>query len=84
MESTPELPEVQQLIREHVAENLRRIRSEGPASDAGRAALEYACSVTLDALLQCGISQAIAEARCREIGANILQWELFNAWLVEY
>ena len=82
MEGTPNMPEVQQLIHDHVRANIKGIK--GGDSVAADAAVAYANAVTKDGLLACGVSADIAEAKHKSIAASILQWELFNAWLVDY
>ena len=82
MEGTPDMPEVQRLIHDHVRANIKSIKGGDPV--AAEAAVAYANAVTKDGLLWCGVSEEMAEAKHRVIADSILQWELFNAWLVDY
>jgi len=82
MEGTPNMPEVQQMIHDHVRINIVSIKNGDPG--AAEKAVSYANTVTRNGLLACGVSLAIAEAKHRDVADSILRWELFNAWLVDY
>ena len=81
MENTPyaELPQVQELIRAYVAQNIRAIKQK--EEGAADAAVAYANQVTYEGLLQCGVSPEIAESKKGVVAGSMLQYELFNAWL---
>lgn len=81
MENTPyaDMPQVQRSIREYVAQHIVAIK--GKEEGAADAVLEHAHRVTKQGLLQCGISEEIAERKHKEIANSMLNWELFNAWI---
>lgn len=73
------MPQVQELIHTYVRENIVAIkaREEGAAD----AVIAYAAKVTKEGLMQCGVSEEIAERKCHAVSGDMLQYELFNAWL---
>jgi len=82
MEGTPNMPEVQQMIHDHVRANIASIKNRDPG--AAEKAVDYAYVVTRNGLLACGVSAVIAEAKHKAIADSILQWELFNALMGDY
>jgi len=76
-----ELLQAQELIQAYVQKNLKAIR--GREEGASEAVVNYAKKVTLQALLDCGCSQEVAEQKYLSIATSVLQYELFNAFIVE-
>ena len=74
-----ELPQVQELIRTYVQQNIRAIKQK--EEGAADAVVAYANQVTFDGLIQCGVSPEIAETKKASVAGSMLQYELFNAWL---
>lgn len=74
-----DLPQVQELIRNYVQQNIRAIKQK--EEGAADAVVAYANQVTFDGLIQCGVSVEIAESKKGLVAGSMLQYELFNAWL---
>lgn len=73
------LPQVQELIRLYVDKHILAIKNKEPG--VADAVVEYANQVTLEGLIQCGVSPEIAESKKGVVAGGMLQFELFNAWL---
>ena len=73
------MPKVQAKIKDYVAEHIDAIRDRDVG--AADAVVAYAKMVTLEALLECGVSPESAEQKCTQVASNMLHYELFNAYL---
>jgi len=72
---------VQEQIRTYVHTHFREIKSKDPG--AGDSAIDYAISVTREALERESADEHTINTQCEDLAVAMLQYELFNRFIGE-